>query len=298
MNYKYIFVLSMPRSGSTLFRMLLGKIDGCVSLPETFFFVFQKNNAHIKFNTKEGRLAVIENWIKYYTTRRNINDLDMLKSTLTEKAMSFKDILDLTVEQYISENNISNVKYIIEKSPPHIFFQPEIKQQFLNSRIIYLLRDPRSVAASMLNKAWATHNIYGIARSWRKSTESMMNSSSSIIIRYEDLVEKNENTFQTIKKFFGAEISSESFYDKSASVDFKGVNKEYHTNLNAPIDSKHIDKWKNQLSIIDNESTLIEHVCKVQMLKHNYKLEHKSKPSFFNVRLMLDKFKFLLTKFS
>lgn len=296
-NFNYIFVLSMPRSGSTLLRVLLGNIEGCVSLPETFFFVFCTNHKHLDISNKSDREVFINNWIDYYTTKRIINNLEELKAKLFSDVINLKDVLDITVLQYIKENNIKDVKYIIEKSPPHIFFQDDIKSLFPSSKAIYLLRDPRSVAGSMLNKPWSTHNIYGIARSWRKSTRLLNKIKPNVVVRYEDLVNRDELTYRNVADFLDSKISLNQFYDNQNNANQKGINSDYHTNLSKPIDNRHIDKWRVQLSKTDREQEIIEHMCKSEMLNYNYSIELKKRGYLFWLLLLLGKIKFLVLKF-
>ena len=298
MNYNYVFVLSMPRSGSTLFRMLLSNVDGCVSLPETFFFPFYNQYKYIDITSVEGKNKLIDNWINFYTVKLSISNLEELKVELINQVVSFKDILNVTVKQYLKENNISNPKYIIEKSPPHIFFQKDIKQLFPNSKAIYLIRDPRSVAGSMLNKKWATHNIYSIARSWNKSCETVGLISNSAYVRYEDLVDKDAASFEKIKSLLVTSISKEEFYNKSEEVNFKGVIKDYHPNLSSPITNKHSKKWVSQLSSLDQEIQIIEHVCKKEMIKWDYEFSNAPKSKAFWFLLFTDAVKFAIAKFS
>jgi hypothetical protein len=295
MNYNYIFLLSMPRSGSTLFRLLLNNIDGVVALPETFFFVFLDNNKHLKLSNPEQKKHLLKNWVNYYTTRRIISNLSVLEENLNQKVTKYQDILDITVAQYIEENNLQNVKWVVEKSPPHIFFQNQIKQLYPNAKAVYLLRDPRAVAGSMLNKTWATHNIYAIARSWNKSTQLMGNINPSIKVRYEDLVAQNDTTYTAITSFFNSSISKEEFYTTASASSVKGIAKEFHTNLGAPVATKHIDKWQHQLSVVDREQYIIEHVCKQQMLNNNYAISPFKKDIAFYGCLMFDYFKFIFT---
>jgi hypothetical protein len=297
MNYSYVFVLSMPRSGSTLFRMLLGNIEGCVSLPETFFFVFLKKHKSLDISVEENRKKIIKNWVNYYTVRGMINDLAALEQELLNNVVTAKDLLDITVSTYIKENNIKNVTYIIEKSPPHIFFQDDVKRMFPNSKCIYLIRDPRAVAGSMLNKTWSTHNIYTIARSWRQSSRKINDITPSIVVRYEDLVNKSKDAYIAIRDYLSSHVSEDEFYNSSKDIDFKGVRKDYHTNLNTPISSKHIEKWKSQLSFVDREQLIIEHVCKKEMQTYGYTLEKSKKDLVFYLFLGIDILKFIVVKF-
>lgn len=287
----------MPRSGSTLFRVLLGNIKGVVSLPETFFFVFKSNNKHLNISNPSQKKEFIHKWVNYYTTKRNINDLDKLKEELNEGVNSYQDVLDITVKRFIEENDITDVKYVIEKSPPHIFFQDDIKNLFPDSKSIYLLRDPRSVAGSMLNKPWSTHNIYTIARSWKKSTKLFGFIKDSIVVRYEDLVAKDKATYERINSFFDSDLTEKEFYNNQGQ-NLKGVRSDYHTNLSKPVDSKYIDKWKVQLSRTDKEKEILEHVCKDEMRKHGYNIEFGDKNMSFYLNYYLDILKFLIIKIS
>jgi hypothetical protein len=295
MNFSHVFVLSMPRSGSTLLRLLLDNVPGCVSLPETHFLVFYDKHKSINISVKKNREIVIENWLNYFTTKKIINDLGILKEELLTNVKTHKDIFDITVARYLYENNKINIKWLIEKSPPHIFFQHHIKSLFPTYRAIYLIRDPRDVAGSMLNKSWATHNIYTIARSWNKSTQLINKLQNGIILRYEDLSLKKSDALQRINGFFETNITENQFYtiDNSRT---KGINLNFQTNLVEPISSKNMGKWKIQLSKIDRECQIIEIVCRDQMIKYEYEISKDKKDFKSYINLFFEMLRFMANK--
>lgn len=265
------FILSQPRSGSTLFRLILSKAENFISLPETHFFPFRKENIHLTPTNVKHREKIANNWINYFTIKKmQLNCFD-LKNAIISNGSSWKDIFEITLEEYRKTNypNISHPIYI-EKSPPHIFFVDEIRELYPSSKIIHLIRDPRSVIASLRNMSWATSNIYTLSRSWVKSNELLENKKDTILIRYEDLVKNTDKvilkmvTFLEIKNTI-AEYSS-GFTDH---VERKNWNSD---ETSKPINSDNLEKWKGMLSIIDGEVQIIENICSYHMKKYGYQL--------------------------
>ncbi|MFP5470707.1 MAG: sulfotransferase family protein [Bacteroidia bacterium] len=295
MSHNYIFVLSMPRSGSTLLRVMLNNIEGCVSLPETFFFNFINEQNALDFSKEANRIITIKNWLNYFTVKTIVSDINALEDDLVKLVTEPKDILVVTTERFLKENNISNVNYIIEKSTSHIFFQDNIKKMFPNSKAIYLVRDPRAVAASMLNMPWATHNVYTIARSWSKSIDLFDRMKNNIILKYEDIVNQKDSVHESLSAFFQTAIKKQDLF-LNRGTNLVGVVEEYHKNLNKDINTKHINEWKHKLSVNDKEQQIIEKVCERNMQKYGYELTVGKKDGLFYLIYFTDVLKFIFIK--
>lgn len=286
----------MPRSGSTLLRVLLSNIKGCVSLPETFFFVFyNENKRNLNPSSSEDRKILVKKWINYFTVKIFISDLQLLEQRLNENTKTYRDIFDITIDFYFQENNIKKPSYIVEKSPPHIFFQEDILELFPESKAIYLLRDIRDVAGSMLNKSWSTHNIYPIARSWNKSIQLFGKIKNSIVVKYEDLITKDENVLKNINSLFSQNIVFDDFFNVDKEK-VKGIHLYFQTNLLKPVSDENIDKSKIQLSTVDRELQMIEIVAKKSMIQYGYTISKSKKDIKSYLFLYVNKLHFFINK--
>src|SRR5690606_21489852 len=88
---KWCFILSLPRSGSTLLTVLLDRTGQCLVLPETHFFVFHKDQVRADFGRDRER--IIEAWTAFYRTKRWIGDLTGLRAYLMEHARDLQGVL-------------------------------------------------------------------------------------------------------------------------------------------------------------------------------------------------------------
>lgn len=290
---RYVFLLSRPRSGSTLLTFLLNNVSGCVALPETHFLVFHSIFRRLAF--PRDQQLIVDRWANFYRTKKWIADLDALSAKLRAGANSWSSLFDLTVDHYLAEKGHVDTRVIVEKSPPHIFFQNEIIQLFPGSSALYLVRDPRAVAGSLLSMAWSTHNIYTIARGCKLAAEKIGQIQPNVVLRYEDLVSKDPSAASKMEQILDIQVEETRLYDLAA--DTRGMNTWTHRNLSQDMGTQFVDKWKDQLSLLDREVQVIEHICRSMMREYGYALCCDSKGSFvFRALMWLDIMKLCVTK--
>ena len=221
---QYIFLLSKPRSGSTLFRLLLGQLKNVVSLPETHFFVFHKQNKSLDFSGNKEK--IVDRWLKFYTIRKFKIDKTALRKHLLTTTNSWRDLFEETVNFYLKSRQKVNVSFVIEKSPPHIFFQKEIDKMFQDAEKLFLVRDPRSVIASSLTMSWSTHNVLTLARGWKKAIGTV---DPDNFIKYEDLVDQNPNIINFLESKFDLHIDKENFFSVMPDQHEEGKHSQQNT---------------------------------------------------------------------
>ena len=85
----YAFILSAPRSGSTLLRLTLNKMPGVIALPETNFFAFiDQHKIKKEFSSASEKNNSIKKWVRHHSIKKwNVNQLN-LKNT-------WKDVLPM-----------------------------------------------------------------------------------------------------------------------------------------------------------------------------------------------------------
>ncbi len=258
------FILSSPRSGSTLLRLTLSKLKNVVALPETHFFAFLSNN-----KIKRITPAVIEAWVNYYTVQKWPIDHKELKKLLLSDASELPDILELSASYYVRNVLKLDIKdvYIIEKSPPHIFYTNQIIQYYPSAKLIYLIRDPRDVVASLKTCAWSTSNVIVNSRVWRNGIRAIKRE-SSYVLQYENLVADSDLALAQLCDYLEIE-----FNKHQVSMDTSDIVEEgNHTSSNSlkPISAKHIGKYHQKLSRPDCELQIIEHCCRREMKEFGY----------------------------
>ena len=278
------FILSSPRSGSTMLRVHLKKPKNCIALPELHFFPFKKEMRKFDISLAKDRVQILYKWTEYFCIKKiPFNSTEHLQFLKQKNIKSWKDLMLATLEFYrlTFHTDLKNPIFI-EKSPPHIFFQKEIKRMFPRAKFIYLVRDPRAVIGSLKNMPWSTSNVLTLARAWKISTNMIVDRESSIILKYEEIVENPEKIFQKISKFLG--LSEVINFAKKTESEVEKTNSN-STEVFRPINKNNLEKWRDQLSNTDCHVQIIEQVCSEGMDRFQYKKLNlcKTKSYYFNL---------------
>jgi hypothetical protein len=152
-------------------------------------------------------------------------------------------------------------RWVINKTCDFIVNMRAVDEIFDRPKIVYVIRDGRDVALSLLEvKAWGPRSVYGAARRWRDRVETFRayaeaNLDSRILtIRYEDLLERPAEVFEDIARFYG-------IYDERC-----------HASLteSLSIKSGNREKWRARFSA--EELRLFERVAGGALEAHGYQL--------------------------
>jgi len=108
----------------------------------------------------------------------------------------------------------SNKKHIwIEKSPENIYLSTHFIAKFPNAKIIHIVRDPRDVILSFLNRG---HSSITAAEVWITSIaalQPMRGNSCLLEVKYEDLVCNPNQVLKKISMFLTIEWKPSVFFD-------------------------------------------------------------------------------------
>ncbi len=290
---KIVFLLSMPRSGSTLLRLHLDRFPGAISVPETHFFVFKQQFAKYELSNTEHRKLIAVRWSNLHTIQKFPIDRDALRKKIMAEAKRWEDIFLFTLDAYrLAQRPEVTDPLWIEKSPPHIFFQPAIRAMFPEARFVYLVRDPRAVIGSLKTMPWSTSRVYTLARSWQRALELCSDGGPHQFLKYEDLVTSPDHSFDVLSTFLemqGATLAKE--------VDAR-VEKGNWNSASAlkPISTDMIDKWKLQLSAQDSDLAIIQDVCAEGMARMAYEPINSPKDRNYRINKLSGMLHFVLMR--
>lgn len=148
-----------------------------------------------------------------------------------------------------------------DKTPHYILDLDILHNLFPRSKFIWLIRDGRDVALSLMAKSWGKKNIYSCAQYWKEcnrdtDTKIFLESNNLLYkVRYEDLI---DNPALEVSKLY--EFLEEDFDPNALSNLFKDVRRDnkYH--------------WKKRLNKHDVE--LFESVAARTLRKFGYETIH------------------------
>jgi hypothetical protein len=235
-NSHHIFIVGIPRSGTTLIHRVLSAHSNLFStIHESNFFSF--NDLMCSFFGIELKKCELL-----------LNDSKCI--------VSFFDRL----VEFLKVENFANDKIFIEKTPQHLFKIKFLLKYFPNSKFIHVVRDGRDCYCSGLLRGdgfipQAKRGICYFAQYWKKGMKIGIEVSTDprvYTFKYCDFVSNPEFELKKMMSFLGLEIEYDQLHKKDEASDIRSKT-ILHRNLYTPIDSKSVGSWKSVLSDKDNE---------------------------------------------
>ncbi len=306
----FFLLTGMFRSGSTYLSRLLDNQKNIYCNSDVFFHPFKllrytvlkKENIKVDFESPlEDYFLSFEDQIKFKKIieckldtsfkRRDVNltqKLMLERANLYEKNLipllkkfkpkKFSDYIKMTGDY--SKKNFNKKIFGYKSNWCNEFSYPLIKK-FPKIKIIFIVRDPRSVINSKLGRK-IKYPLMPMIYQWRKSVGIMLdifrnhNDHNNVYIcKYENLVSKPKKTIKSIMRFLG---------DKNKNIvltkDLLDANKKkWHQNSSFKNNEiKKLNNWKTKLN--KNQIKVIENLCFYEMRLLNYKCQKNN--SFFN----------------
>jgi Sulfotransferase family len=181
-----IFLLSLPRSGSTLLQRILAKHPAIDTAAEPWILLPLVSTIRSEgIYTNYDQNAVVEAIRDFYTA-------------MPEGRASFTSALrDLALRLY-TDRARPGARYFLDKTPRYHLILDEIFELFPDARFVFLWRNPLSVIASMLDTWHRGHwYLYFFKIDLYEGFERLMAAhekyeNRAFSIRYEDLISEPE----------------------------------------------------------------------------------------------------------
>lgn len=235
---KYIFIISQPRSGSSLLQQIINSNEKVYSDIENWILLSLLTETNTGLS-EEG----------YSTFKKSKNINTFIESN------NLKNDYYSAVRKFITDLHSHNLnkghEYILEKTPRYYHIVNELYSCFPNSKFIFLVRHPLAVLASIINYNFngKWYNIFSSDRLHDLITcvENINNNNNNrfaIKVKYEDLVNKPKSTLQKIFKFLNLtpneKIEEYNFCFKGKEL---GYDKKSLLKHNRPVDN-YQNNWK------------------------------------------------------
>lgn len=230
---KHIFILGNPRSGTSLFRIMLNQHREIVAPPECGFLQwwYPKYKDWVEEDNFGKRLELYLNDLfkskKIETWELN---RDKLKSIILQRTP--KNYGELGTSVYLAyDPKPENIHVIADKNNYYIKYINNLKAIWPDAKFIHLIRDGRDVACSYIDmsklktdspyKPKLPVEIEKIAHEWIKNNSaiSQLNSENPenyFLIRYEDIISQTEKKLKEVCNFLGInfEFNMLNYYDQ------------------------------------------------------------------------------------
>ena len=308
-NLKKLHILSIHRSGSTLFQSLLdGHPELIVDIADTKFF--DKLPELVNLNPSKRVCyfkKIIINYIfnensKYYQDFLSHIDIDQLHEDFDELVSNNYNYPQLYKAYFQALGNSSkiinkNSKYIVDKILKNELYCDLMIKWWPNSKIIYICRDPRDVYASYkirdINNSRKATKVDALVYTWGNSVRNAIRLANGymknniLVLRYEDLVENKESIIKSVANFLDIKLNDILFIPTKGN----GKKMAWECCLRKKkkiIDSLEKKKYKRILTL--NEIGAIEQNLKKEMNYLNYSLDKKDAKFIPNLSLKTKNF--------
>ena len=260
-NIPFLFIVGRPRSGTTLLRTLFDAHSNVVIPPECQFVV----NLYGKYGKKtHWSKADLEHFFQDLQTQWRFDtwklDNKLLRHNLLELEGEnlYRNICKAVYAVYPSLYPKENILLFGDKNPGYTIYTNRLLKIFPNSKFIHITRDYRDNFVSIKNVDFELPIPSLVAQKWvyfsRKiHQEARKNPEAYFHIRYEDLVNKPEESLKAMCAFTGISFQPDVLNFHEKKDDFVnlypiGLLQKYHSSLLKQINTSRIGLWKKELT--------------------------------------------------
>lgn len=292
-----VFIVGVPRSGTTLVSSMLSAHPNIAISPETHFLNnWAKPNLENNLSSKQD----IDSFWDCYSHSDRFSHLGLDANCVeagfisTVEEFGYKAIFSTILQEYAHK---LDKRRWGEKTPSHYLHIDTLLEWYPQARIIWMLRDPRSVVASLMKVDWASSYTHVNAKLWRDSAilfeKKWVEDNRVKLVKYESLVTDAENQLRKLCDFINEEYCPSMLEGRSSEnspiVNRSGWAKSYLQQTLRPVDQNSLKKWKTALS--SSQIAIIEYICYTEMIKNGYSIE-------IGELTLLQMFAFLMSKAS
>jgi len=267
-----VFIVGVPRSGTTLLAAMLAAHSRMSCGPETHFFR-QLTKSETSFGVDPDSLVDPQTWPSpaldfiCSITHSSFSSAERLR--LTDKYQLQKDQIEsfLAAREPSVANMLASVAQPfmermgkfrwVEKTPDHIQSVRLIRKYFADSPILRIVRDPRDVALSLRRVPWGAMSFMEAFSYWRAMDESsddfFKTDQLSYSLRYEDLIASPKEELIRVCEFLGEDFEESMLDTSSTGKMLNSRNVPWKDKASQPVDATRISLWKKEFSPEQNQ---------------------------------------------
>ena len=260
-----IFIVGVPRSGTTLLAAMLAAHSCLSSGPETHFYRWLRKvspeelleaetwpDKAVDFLFSIVRETYLQVEAKSLPEKYGL-DRDQIYTFLSRSEPSIAAILSSITELHMRRMN--KIRWV-EKTPDHIENLTDIRKSFPDAYVIRIIRDPRDTALSLGKMPWWKRSFLEGLQYWKRlennSREFFVNDRLAYTLRFEDLVLNPAGELCKICDFVGLSFEPNMLDTSQSAKMVNSTDAPWKTKASQPLDGKRINAWEKELSPADN----------------------------------------------
>lgn len=252
-----IFVVGVPRSGTTLLAAMLSAHSRLDCGPESRFFPAHRD---LPPSRKRGLLepsdwpAGATDFVCGLTNQgHRVHELfglerEAVQGWLEQCKPSVSAMLESLTAQRAARNGKTRW---VEKTPWHLLALPLIRRSWPSAPIVRIVRDPRDVALSLSRVPFfggsLVSNLVHVDNYDRDSRAFLSRDSLSFTLRYEDLVTDPVGQLQRLCDLLGEDYQPGMIDSRQANGGVAAEHEWWKSDVAGPIDTSRIGRWRTEM---------------------------------------------------
>lgn len=203
--------------------------------------------------------------------RLGISPGSVLSQLETKSKRTFKAVFESLIECYAEKMGKPRWG---EKTPGHFAYLDTLLTWYLQAKVLYLIRDPRAVVASVKNTPWSEKNADVITHRWRRAANILArweHDNRVHSIKYESLVTNSTEELEAICAHldvtFDASMLSPS-EESSPIISQTGWRVAHLKKALQSVTSESVERWRSELD--KDDIAAIETLVRSEMERFGY----------------------------
>lgn len=272
-----VFVVGLGRSGTTLLRLMLHAHPAMAMLSETWWAprVWERRwGFPMRDPVEPFRSRLVDVWVDLLRKEDDFpQDLDAHAAALKEGPADLGLFLVDLGRRWAAATGADRWG---EKTPVHVHHLAALHHVLPRLRVVHLVRDPRDVAASLVDAPFAASgDPVGFAVEWRRTLEHAAAQAEAVdgladavlTLRYEDLVRDTTTSVERVADHVGLDPVPAMLDPSAQAADFS-PDQPWMAATHRPVSDRSVGRWRDDLD--PAAVAVVEALCLPLMEEHGY----------------------------
>lgn len=252
---KFVFVVGIGRSGTSLLQNMLNAHQQICFLPENSFLrrylASGRFDSQLKSMGAHGLASELASDVAF--KRIAMSPIELGKMLERPDGVSAAGLFRVVARAFL--NRYGSFKYAADKDPRLVEFLPTLHVHFPDAKVIHIYRDPRDVVLSKTKAEWSKGrplivNLFSGRVQWslvRRNGRSLFGSNFHELA-YEDLIRTPRSEMAKICEFLGLDFESEVLTPSAGGRALVADDElSWKSKSLGPILSDNTEKWRKAL---------------------------------------------------
>ena len=247
-----VFVVSSPRSGSTLLRLILDAHPRMAVPPPAWLthFIYPYLYSYGDLSIESNLAEMIEDSLATPTIRAWPISPSAQEVRAEMREPTFAEMYAALHRLYAQSHGKERWG---EKTPRVCFYMEDLKSMYPGAQFVHIIRDGRDVAIDIADSALWPNNLYATAAVWRDFVKSINESAETLdpesfcVVRYEELCAEPEPVLVKLCEFLGEDFSPAMLAHQETASTKKWAETPIHAKTAHPITTDFVEMYKHRL---------------------------------------------------